>query len=273
MKTIFKIILIQFLALNMSWGQQVKNCGFDQVFLNNKELKKAYLEKNNQIKNTTSVADPNTVYTIPVVFVLFHLGNTVGSGANITDLQVANSVAKMNRGLRASGEYLNLGLDTKIQLQLAQYDNNCTPFSGIVRINASSVPNYSNGFSIYDETMMNNLQALVPNYLDNEVIKIFVVDDFIEYDGWGNWWGTMIVEQHIARNSNELLIHEIGHTLSLSHTFQSDDGQCAPNSDPENQGDYISDTDPHLQSDYCVYKSPTTINSCTNQPYGNLLKN
>lgn len=100
------------------------------------------------------------------------MGNSVGSGANITDQQVASSVAKINKGLRATGEYLNLGLDTKIQLQLAQFDNNCNPFSGIVRINASSVANYSNGFSIYDETMMDDLQALVPNYLDNEVIKI-----------------------------------------------------------------------------------------------------
>ncbi|MBK9936507.1 MAG: hypothetical protein IPP61_18885 [Cytophagaceae bacterium] len=182
-------------------------------------------------------------------------------------------MAKINKGLRATGEYLNLGLDTKIQLQLAQFDNNCNPFSGIVRINASSVANYSNGFSIYDETMMDDLQALVPNYLDNEVIKIFVVDNFIEYSGWGNWWGTMIVNQYVARNASELLIHEIGHTFSLAHTFQSDNGQCAPNSDPDNQGDYISDTDPHLENDYCIYKSPTAINTCTELPFGNVLKN
>lgn len=99
-----------------------------------------------------------------------------------------------------------------------------------------------------------------------------MVDNFIEYSGWGNWWGTMIVNQYVARNASELLIHEIGHTFSLAHTFQSDNGQCAPNSDPDNQGDYISDTDPHLENDYCIYKSPTAINTCTELPFGNVLK-
>ena len=81
------------------------------------------------------------VLTVPVVVHVLHLGETVGSGTNISDAQIQSSIDNLNdfyRGLTVASP-----IDFEIQFALAQRDPSCNVTTGINRIDASGVPNYS----------------------------------------------------------------------------------------------------------------------------------
>ena len=272
MRTILLFCLLLLLNQSQIFAQNLTNCGTDEIIKNNPELKKQIEKKILNIQNSPNVADPNTVFVIPVVFVINHLGEPIGSGSNKPDSYITTVLNDINQAYRKQGIYSN-GNDVKIQFQLAQYDSQCNSSTGIVRINASNVPNYAqNGLNVNDNTMQNQLRALTPTWNSEDCIIIRLVHSMVYYGGYSYFWNDMFV---VSGVNGSLYSHELGHSFSLLHTFQSNDNgnTCSPNNDPNNQGDYISDTDPHLISDDCQFRNSTDINSCTNSPFGNILKN
>eukprot|EP01041_Mallomonas_annulata_P038661 gene38661-62204_t len=87
------------------------------------------------------------VMTIPVVVHVFHTGQAVGTGINISDAQIQSAIDNLNAAYSntstASTTYT--GVNTEIQFCLAQRDPNGNPTSGIVRVNASGLAGYSSG--------------------------------------------------------------------------------------------------------------------------------
>jgi hypothetical protein len=91
-----------------------------------------------------------TLYTIPVVVHVIHLGEPVGTGTNISDAQVQSAITAINQDYRhmAGTNGYGAGVDMNVQFCLASRDPNGQPSNGINRVNGTSVALYStNGIS------------------------------------------------------------------------------------------------------------------------------
>ncbi len=211
------------------------------------------------------VAD--SLYTLPVVFHIIHLGEPVGLGSNISDAQVESAIVALNNHFRkvpgTTGD--GSGVDTNIQFVLAKRDPSNQPTNGIVRVNGSSVANYStlgieasSGVGAVEE----NVKAL-STWPRDKYVNIWVVSEIEGNDGGAGIQGYAyfpvnsvidgIVILHSATgtmgtaksytNHGKTLSHEVGHYLNLYHTFNSTSA-CGVESSCGTQGDRVCDTPP-----------------------------
>lgn len=212
-------------------------------------------------------SNTRTIITIPVVVHVIHKGEAIGSGSNISASSIITAIDLMNDHFSST---IGAGVNTEIQFCLAVRKPNGASTSGIVRVNGSSVPNYSAlgiaGTSIgcnigADETDIKDLSRWpVTDYLN-----IWVVSEIC--NGQWNAYYTPppsgvyagVVFRGASISSPNLLTHEVGHSLNLYHThnFDGGDSYCPANSSCTTQGDYVCDTQPHKKSD-C-----NTTNPCT----------
>mgnify|MGYP003745516971 CR=1 FL=1 len=83
---------------------------------------------------------------IPVVVHVIHTGQNVGVGANISTAQINGAIEAINDRYRKTPNTHGdaAGVDTEIQFILAKRDPDCNATTGIVRVNGSSVTDYSN---------------------------------------------------------------------------------------------------------------------------------
>ncbi|MBD2700262.1 hypothetical protein IC229_06435 [Spirosoma sp. BT702] len=226
-------------------------------------------------KAQTSSAPASATYTIPVVFVVYHTGEEVGVGSNVSQANIQGALDEMNRkfaGTNSGGS----GIDTKIRFVLAKRMPNCTEFNGIYRINASSFPDYSSqGVTSFDNAFA--LAKAFPPFQrsqPNDFLTIRVVRAMPFAAGFAQMGGgdIFVVSDGVDGSpGNGLLAHEMGHVLSLYHTFEGSSlvsGQytCPPNANPLTQGDRVADTDPHKNNDFTC--TPTDPNTCTGTNYG-----
>jgi hypothetical protein len=284
MKKYLLIPVLVLLALTQA-NSQVR-CGFDGVL--NAELEKdpkysinieevnAKIER--QIMRQKTFNSVDDIVYIPVVFHILHRGGAVGAYDNPTDASVISTVDYLNEVYDGTwngtgGSILGVGdINIKFVLATKDPDNNTT--TGIERIDASSIGDYSSsglklrGTSGVDEATLKNLSRWDPFKYYN----IWVVH---EIDGCGgspnncsSWTGgfayfpfepvgvstlsgagtrdrdgTVMLATGMSPG-NALLPHEIGHALNLYHPFQGTDntGACPP-ADPT-EGDRCADTDP-----------------------------
>lgn len=236
----------------------------------------AYREATARTLSTARKAavDPNTIFTIPVVFVVYHLGETVGTGSNVSDAVLNEGLNQMNDLFRARNNFAGLN-DAKIQFAKVQNDNKCNVATGIVRVNASGVPNYAaNGLANGDNAMLQSLRALHSWNDRSSYITIELVHKLNNAAGFAGYLGGYVV-LNAPSYWWGLMAHEMGHCLDLRHTFEGDNGgsQCPPNTNPDTQGDLISDTDPHKNGDRCTNFSESSINPCSGVAFGKLLRN
>jgi hypothetical protein len=233
----------------------------------------------------------NTLYTIPIVFVVYHLGEPVGTGSNVSDAFLQAAIDTLNRNFAGQYPGESYGIDTKIRFAPARRSTACTPSNGIVRVDARSVPQYQNLGVIYGDNEQNRqIRALVPEYADQisyGAIIVRVVSGIYGVGGWAVQGGNVYVPSYdILNGGNIALTHEIGHSLTLDHTFSGAILQsngtyaCPPNNDPNIDGDQVADTDPHLPYTPYSFKdcshgaSPDpSINPCTGRPWGLLGRN
>lgn len=263
------LVLMLIIGGSKAISQTTPLCGIN-------ELTKLEANARKVASTQLTAADPNTVFTLPVVFVVYHLGEAVGSGSNLSDAKLTEELAKLNDAFRARGTFAGLN-DSKIQFELAKYDANCSSASGIVRVNASGVAGYAaNGLTNTDNTTLQALRALHSWNNRDEYITIEIVHKLNGASGFAGYLSGFLVLDAQAYWYG-LTAHEMGHCLNLRHTFEGDNGgsQCPPNTNPETQGDLISDTDPHKTGDFCLdaAKSETSINECSGVAFGKLLRN
>ena len=132
-----------------------------------------------------------TVYTIPVVFHVMHIGEAVGTGHNISDAQIISSIEAMNRDFRRTaadgGIAQGLGPDTEIEFCLASKDPSGNPHSGINRINASGVANYEN-IGVYDGAGENGTQIKnLSKWPTADYVNVWIVREIKNQGEYGSW--------------------------------------------------------------------------------------
>ena len=224
-----------------------------------------------QANNVPQQRINGAILEIPIVVHVLHLGEPIGTGTNISDQQIYDAVQGANERWRRMNT--TESVDMEVQFCLAQFDPEGNPVNGIVRKDASGIPNYSQyGISYIgafgepgsDEIATKNFS----NWPHNYVYNIWVVNKIA-----GNWGGYaffpvggeystdgVVIVANSMKYIYSTLAHELGHGMSLFHTFQGDDGgNCPANDLCFIQGDWICDTPPHRQSD-------CNNSSCNNSP-------
>ncbi len=166
-----KLLLTVLLLFTTFFGFSQEQCGTDELIIRNPFLMERY---NSRVACAPEVdLDTAQVLTIPVVFHILHLGESVGEGTNISDEQVLSCIENLNHRFRGdvealsslTDEYdeyeLSLVKDGKIEFCLAARGPDDTPTDGINRVDASDLT-YSNTwagqpiFESYAEDGMSN---------------------------------------------------------------------------------------------------------------------
>ena len=197
-------------------------------------------------QNTLDLKNRNTpLYTIPVVFHIFHEGETLGEIYNPTDDIFQSKILELNLYFSHffGSVYPNnpySGVDTQIEYCLAQRTPTGTATTGIVRYNNSSIANPSSSNVLLNE---------LPNYLWDitKYCNIFLIKNSPpDYSfagvtvGGGGHDEIIVVSPTFAAGGESVTIHELGHYFNLAHPFQ---GGC-PNANCLLEGDFVCDTPP-----------------------------
>lgn len=198
--------------------------------------------------------------TIPVVFHIIHKGEA--DETNISDEQVVSQVAALDTGFRWGP-----GVDTKIQFCLASRDPDGNPTNGITRHNGVNM--FGNQYalegiassSIEGGVSDNTLKSATGCWNPDEYVNFYIVSEINGNDGGNGVQGYAylgptndcrdgIVQLYnvtgttgllkLGRQQGETAVHEMGHHLSLFHTF-SNSSDCVE-SNCETQGDMVCDT-------------------------------
>ena len=217
------------------------------------EQVREYVEQrrlNGAARASTACVGMSATYRIPIVVHLCHYTTTpLGSGANLTDADVINSINLLNdRYSHTSGLTFNnpfSGLDVNIELVLARRDPSGNPTNGIIRHSDNT-----NAENVYGT---DNTQIAF-GWPSTDYFNLFIVETICDagncptgngvggfayfpsahgqnYDGAvfraNSWWSGLVA-------------HEAGHYFGLYHTFQ---GACV-NNDCTTDGDRVCDTPP-----------------------------
>ncbi|MDB2539188.1 PKD domain-containing protein, partial [Flavobacteriales bacterium] len=296
-----------------SQSQVIEKCGFDRlrnILLQDSNYLRKEIEAEQKIAQYISqsqLRSSSSIYTIPVVVHVLHLGELLGVGTNISDAQIQSAINNLNDVYR--GQTAGSPVDFEIEFALAQQDPNCSAHSGINRINASSVPNYSTGGVDYygdggeaDETILKDLSR----WPEAEYFNIWIVSEIEDNNGgygiqgYANFFtgsayeGSMMMATVFgfdptsaqssfnlnAPRDNSTVVHEIGHYLHLHHTFKGDgdadnDGigdACPGDVTIGVDSDGCADTEPHKR--YTSQCKSGLLNDCTGATFGdNTAKN
>ena len=214
------------------------------------------------------------VFTIPIVVHVMHIGESVGTGINISDAQIQGAIQNLNETWRRlTGD----GVDFEIQFTLAVRDPNGNTTTGINRVNASSIPRYiSQGIHLGDtlganDKLIKDLSRWPKNkYVNIWVCKLTGACGYANYPSYIYEYQGIVMNYNCMTYSSNTLGHEMGHYFNLKHTFYGDGApdtspstQCPDNNDCLLEGDNVCDTPPHRKED-CSITSCTTSGTLDN---------
>ena len=301
MKT-FKPLAILFMTFLVMYNLNAQ-CGFDiqrSKLLQdpNYAIQEQKAEEKLQlaISNMATQSTADVIYTIPVVVHVLHLGEAIGTGTNISDAQIQSSIDNLNDFY--GGLSPNSPIDFEIQFELAKRDPNCNSTTGINRIDASGVTNYSSfGVSFQglgaDETTLKDLSR----WPETDYLNIWIVSEIdnnnggFGFQGYANFFNGNSYEGSVMMHTvfgydpnnlnpswpltinrdNSVVVHEVGHYFHLYHTFQGDDAngdgvsdQCPNDIGIGDGSDGCADTETHQRH---TSTCPTNNNCNSNNPY------
>ena len=268
------LTLLALLFHAMTFGQNAEPCSADALHASEMDHSESYARNFEAVRAAVQrlQAESNRdmeLYTIPVVVHVIHRGSPVGENENISDAQIESAIEGMNDHFRKVDGSLGdgEGVDTFIQFELARRTPEGEPTNGITRVNGNVVPGFeehgiSNGL---DEEAgdQEEVKSLCTWYGD-DYVNIFIVPEINGNDG--NWgvqgfaylgptgdardglvvlYNAFGLEGNLkyGRELNTTVSHEMGHHLSLYHTF-SNTTSCTSETDCATQGDEVCDTPP-----------------------------
>ena len=200
-----------------------------------------YLNNKNRVINASSV----TIAYIPINFHILQ----VNGDFDVSDVNITKQVTLVNNinSNRTNTSLSNTGIQFYIK--------------NIYRVNASSISNYAaNGF-VYKDNLISNIEEIY-NYVNYNYYKsqynVYIVNKIngttpsdgsytagsAYFPGSTDYHDLAIVRYDQFDSSSITLVHELGHSLNLHHTFYNP--TCG--SDQTNTGDLCADTPPHDQS-------------------------
>lgn len=237
--------------------------------------------------SNTTVKTTGLEYTIPVVFHILHNGGT----ENISDAQVADALAILNRDFRRLNSDANtvqtpfqgMPTDAEINFVFATVAPNGNCFSGITRTQNALTNDGSDGLNQVNAIIAGNnvYQGVWPH---NRYLNIYVCKDIGGAAGYtflpnggstanaSNMYynGIFILDEYcgsIGTGSvglSRALTHEVGHWMNLSHVWgdNNNPGNAASCADD----DHVQDTPMCIGVTNC--NNASTINTCddTNDP-------
>lgn len=302
MKKIAAFFLSLMLLLTISYGQTLSKQNV--VAYNNQEECKSGILLQELMANDPSYAqkianynklvqqgnplNKGTVYNIPVVVHVIHLGEPEGTGTNISDAQIHSAINNLNQAFRNQAPYT--GVDMEINFCLASVDPSGNPTSGINRVNGSGTSDYATqGITNDGGSSMNEVAVkALSNWGNTNYYQFWIVAGIdgnmggggtqgyayfsqaaskdgavILYNSFGyDPTGTLCYNLKSYTNQNVTTTHEVGHAFGLYHTFEGDGtgSTCPTNNDCSTDGDRVCDTPPHKRSaSDCV----VATNTCT----------
>lgn len=232
------------------------------------------------------VAANDLVY-IPVVFHIVHNGDALGSGENISEVQILSQLDALNRDfnyldpdiVNVPEPFRDLVADCKIQFCLAKFDPSGNPTTGIVRHqfaqatwnSDSLIDNVLKPATIWDNKRYLNIWSVrMGGTLQSQGVLAyatfpgFAPDDedgvVARYNTIGTTGGAFMN----GYEKGKTVSHEIGHWLGLLHTWGFGAG-CG------DQGDFISDTPDQDDLNFGCPDFPHF--SCSGQPNGDMFMN
>ncbi|NML21435.1 T9SS type A sorting domain-containing protein [Pseudoflavitalea sp. G-6-1-2] len=233
---------------------------------------------------------PETIYEIPVVIHVIHTGGAVGTNYNPADAQLTGMIDYLNQSFQATWASYPLagagGTRVPFRFILAQRAPDCTPTTGIVRVDGSSIPGYvANGVFSQSAGADDSLVKAITLWPANQYYNVYVVNKIDGKDGYPGTVGPfvagfayfpgapMYIDGTImlasqAKSGQSTLPHEMGHAFNLFHTFQGATGAtCPPNANCNTQGDRVCDTDPTNEQAFFTCPLSTDNNPCTGTPW------
>ena len=297
MKKLISLSLFIKMSVSIVYAQtNLEPCYFDQVLSEklseSSENTNEFNEINNEIANIISFNNSERasgdIYIVPVVVHVIHLGEPLGTGTNISDIQINTAITNLTDTYRNA---FGNSIDNNIEFQLAVRDPNCVATNGIVRVNGSGVPNYAT-----DGIMANGPGAVANDVKDlskwptDQYMNFWIVTEidgnnggfgiqgYANYPFAGDPYNGAVMMASIfgydptnifpafnlnAPRENSTAIHEVAHFLSVYHTFQGDIGgsTCPENITVGTDSDGCDDTPPHIRN-ASVCPTDGTNNPC-----------
>jgi Pregnancy-associated plasma protein-A/Secretion system C-terminal sorting domain len=235
-------------------------------------------------KQTTSVKKQITLYQIPVVVHILHLGEPVGEGFNYSIERIESQIRTLNEDFRRREGTLGFnthpdGGDALIEFMLAQIDPEGNPTNGIVRVDRNLVHpppgqndfiSLSSRYSYWNPEQYLNIWCWDIGFHGIYAGKgRFPISDLnglpTEDEDVADGDGIFINAINFGQGENTIpnldrgrtLTHEMGHFLGLLHTYGSS-GNC------DEYSDYCEDTPPiGLSTNGCPSVKPI---ACDGRP-------
>ena len=243
MKNLTALLLLSLLTTITGVSQITHSCPSDilndSLLNHNVEFSRSFYYMEHVLGTNRSLHPSqrsNEVHTIPVVVHVIHNGEAYGSGTNITNEQINSAIEALNQDYRrmAGTNGFGNGVDVGIEFCLASRNPSGQPTNGIVRVNGSSVSNYSSmgiEASAGSGAVEESVKAL-STWPRASYLNIWVVNEIENNDGGSgiqgyayfpvnspidgivvlyNAFGT-VGNLKSYTNMNRTLTHEVGHS-------------------------------------------------------------
>jgi len=285
MKKLFLLLLLILFTGQYSIAQLVtESCYFDQKLTEKLAESEQNIEVFNDmnlridqiIANNNMCRLPGDLHIIPVVVHVIHKGEAVGTDSNISDAQINSAIDNLTDTYRNE---FGTSIDIEIEFQLAIRDPNCNVTNGIVRGDGSGVAGYTaNGISASGPGADANTLKDLSKWNTDQYMNFWIVSEIdgndggagiqgyanLPFAGYDEYDGSVMMASSFGydptnaepswplnfNRDNSTPIHEVGHFLSLYHTFAGDagGGGCPANVTVGTDSDGCADTPPHIRS-------------------------